>query len=362
MQRKSQYLASPFLSPEFAVAVGMFRSSARVAVLADGPQLAGFFPFEKRKLGVGVPIGAGLTDFQGLVHAPGADWEPRQLLRACGISVWQFDHLLSGQRPFEPYQSTLVPSPVMDLSGGFDVYREKLRVRSHSFYRTMAYKARKLGRDRGEVRFVLDAPDTVALRRLMAWKSDQYRRTGRIDRFSQPWVVDLVDYLLNVRGGGFSSVLSFLYAGDEPVAGHLGLRFDRVLTGWFPAYDKNFHSYSPGLLHHLRLAESAAEAGIHRIDMGKGAKDYKETLKSWDLFVAEGTVAGRSPLAGAHRSRSTFAHWAFREIRNRPKLFAAADRILCTYGRARSSLRSAPRPSRPAARDEQRHGSQAGRT
>ena len=62
MQRKTGSLANPFLCPEFAVAVGSFRPGARVAVLADGPEIVGFFPFERRRLGVGVPIGAGLTD------------------------------------------------------------------------------------------------------------------------------------------------------------------------------------------------------------------------------------------------------------------------------------------------------------
>ena len=58
MQRKTASLASPFLCPEFTLAVGGFRRGARVAVLSDGPELAGFFPFERRRLGVGVPIGA----------------------------------------------------------------------------------------------------------------------------------------------------------------------------------------------------------------------------------------------------------------------------------------------------------------
>jgi len=342
MQRQQDYLASPFLSPEFAVAVGRFRPRARVAVLTEGAQIVGFFPFERRELGVGVPIAAGLTDFQGLVHAPGVDWDPRQLLRSCRISVWQFDHLLAGQRPFEPYQSVLAPSPVIDLSEGFAAYYEKLMVKSRSFCKTTAYKERKLARDKGEVCFVLDSSDTGALRDLMAWKSDQYRRTGRIDRFSRGWVVDLVSDLLEVQSDGFRGMLSFLYVDGKPIAGHFGLCFDRVMTGWFPAYDRSYHSYSPGMLHHLRLARAAADAGIHRIDMGKGAKDYKETLKSWDLFVAEGTVAGRSPLGAAHWARTTCGHWMVREIRKRPPLFTAADRVLRGYGRTRSALTLAP--------------------
>jgi len=75
MQRQTPALANPFLCPDFTVAVGALRPSARVAVLHDGPHLAGFFPFERRGLGGGVPIGHGLNQCQGLIHAPGAEWE-----------------------------------------------------------------------------------------------------------------------------------------------------------------------------------------------------------------------------------------------------------------------------------------------
>lgn len=42
MQRKTAWMASPFLCPEFTLAVDGFRQGARVAVLSDGPELAGF--------------------------------------------------------------------------------------------------------------------------------------------------------------------------------------------------------------------------------------------------------------------------------------------------------------------------------
>jgi len=337
------------LCPEFAVAVGKFRSDARVAVLTDGPRIAGFFPFEKRRFGVGVPIAAGLTDFQGMVYAPGAEWDPRELLRACRVSIWKFDHLVADQRPFERYQAVTAPSPFMDLSEGFDAYQAKLRVKAPKFCKTMSYKARKLGRDVGEIQFVLDSPDHATLRTLMTWKSDQYRRTGRVDRFDQPWIVELIDYLFAARSDGFSGMLSILYAGGVPVAGHFGMCFDRVLVGWFPAYDRRFHRYSPGLIQHLRMAEDVAAAGVHQIELGKGAKDYKESLKSGDSFVAEGIVTGRSPLAAAHWARWAPSQWAVRQVREHPPLFHAADQMLEYYGRIRSSLR--PPPQQPQQRD-----------
>src|ERR1700721_3617608 len=87
MQRATASLASPFLCPEFSIAVGNFRPQARVAVLYDGVDIAGFFPFEQRGLGVGVPIGAGLNYCHGLVHAPAAGGDPGELLQPVRLAV-----------------------------------------------------------------------------------------------------------------------------------------------------------------------------------------------------------------------------------------------------------------------------------
>jgi CelD/BcsL family acetyltransferase involved in cellulose biosynthesis len=342
MQRATPSLANPFLGPEFAVAVGTFRPAARVAVLADGPAIVGFFPFEKRRLGVGQPIGAGLSDCQGLVHVPGLEWDPRELLRAGRMSAWNFDHLVAGQLPFERYQMARAASPVIDLTDGFAAYHAMLRARSRQLSSNVARKARKLGREAGEVRFVLDSHDSAALRTFMSWKSDQYRRTGRGDRFDQRWIVDLIDLLFSTHSDTFSGQFSCLYAGEALVAAHFGVRSGHVLADWFPAYCTGFGSYSPGLIMHLRMVEEAAAAGVRQIDLGKGAKRYKEELKSGDIFVAEGIVTGRSPLAAAAWARRYPAVWAVRQIRQHPPLFNATDSLLRRYGQIRSSLRPPP--------------------
>ena len=340
MQHLTPALANPFLSPEFSIAVGRVRPSARVAMLTDGPDITGFFPFERRRLGIGVPIAAGLTDCQGLIHVPGAEWDTRALLRACRISAWQFDHLVSGQKPFARYQSALAPSPVIDLSDGFDSYYASLKASAPAFCNHMARKARKLGREVGEIRLVTNSRDVGLLRTLMTWKSDQYRRTGRLDRFSQAWVVELLDSLLETRTSSLTGILSALYVDDAPIAAHFGLQSSSIMAYWFPAYDTDFAKYSPGLLHHMQFIEERATAGIELIDLGKGTKHYKETLKSRDLFVAEGIVTRPSLAAAAHWTRSVPQAWVIRQIRAHPPLFRAANAVLRRGAQVRNSLLS----------------------
>ncbi len=350
LQDQSAGLRNPFLCPEFAIAVSFSRPDARVAVIEDGSEPIGFFPFELGKLGVGLPIGAGISDCQGLVAGPDARVDAAALLRGCGLSVWHFDHLVAGAQPFAAYQAAVAASPVVDLTHGFDRYAELLWARSSRLRSDLGRKTRKLEREAGPLRFELDVRDPADLRTLMGWKSDQYRRTGRADRFDHPWIVGVTDALFASRpdvdqpdandwGGGFRGALSMLYAGDKPVAGHFGLVNAGVLSEWFPAYDASYSKYSPGLIQLIRMSQEAAWLGVRLIDLGKGDKQYKEQLKSYDLTVAEGTATGRSALALAHRARLAPPRWAVRQIRAHESLFTVADQVLKHYGQARVALR-----------------------
>ena len=114
MQDQTASLANPFLCPEFAVVIGRSQPAARVAVLTDSRGRSGSSRSSAAAWAAAAPIGAGLSDCQGLVHAPGAQWDPAELLRGCGIVAWHFDHLAPGSgrsagsrpRPRPPRSST----------------------------------------------------------------------------------------------------------------------------------------------------------------------------------------------------------------------------------------------------------------
>jgi CelD/BcsL family acetyltransferase involved in cellulose biosynthesis len=336
MQRATPSLANPFLSSEFVIAVGRFRPSTQVAILTEGQSIVGFFLFQRRQFGLGVPICGWLTPCQGLIHAPGVEWDPRELLCGCRLSAWQFDNLIVGQLPFKPYHAAVALSPVIDLADGFDAYYSKLRARSPHFCRELARRARKLAREAGELRIAADARDASLLRKLLAWKSDQWRRTSHVDKFEQPWLVGLLDALLAIRDDHLTGVLSGLYVGDKPVAAQFGLRSGDLLVGWFTAYDTRFRKYSPGLIQLKKMTEELAATGISAIDMGGGAKNYyKETLKSRETVIARGIVTNWSVLGTAHRVRNASRLWASRTLHQHPSVHHAADQILRRTGVAR---------------------------
>ncbi|GAA3666896.1 GNAT family N-acetyltransferase [Nonomuraea antimicrobica] len=337
LQEAAPCFDNPFLSPEFTLTVGELRDVVRVAVIHDGPEIVGFFPFERHPLGIGKPVAAGLTDAQGLVHAQGVEIDPLRLIKDCGLAVYEFDHLVSGQ-PLLSGRHERHPSPIIDLRDGWAHYTDALKLQSGKTYKSTLAKSRKLQRDAGPIRHDYATTDLEPLHTLLGWKTDQYRRTGRTDRFAHKWIVELVERLLATQSESFAGVLDMVYVDGRPMAGHFGLRTRKTLVGWFPAYDPHFAKYSPGLIHHLAMAEQAAGSGIEVIDMGRGQKEYKDKLKTGELEVAEGRVARLGPAAGLHWLMRVPVRKTRATVLANPILLRTADKALKTYGRLRTVL------------------------
>ncbi|MEO3873915.1 GNAT family N-acetyltransferase [Nonomuraea sp. B12E4] len=286
-------------------------------------------------MGIGKPVAAGLTDAQGLVCVKDFEFDPIRLIKDCGLAVYEFDHLVSGQ-PLLSERHERHPSPIIDLRDGYERYTEWLREHSGKTYKSTLAKSRKLQREAGTFRHDYATTDLEPLRTLLGWKTDQYRRTGRTDRFAHQWIVELVERLLTTRSESFAGVLDMVYADDQPVAGHFGLRTRRTLAGWFPAYDTRFAKYSPGLIQHLAMTERAAESGIQVIDMGRGQKEYKDKLKNDEFEVAEGRVARLGPAAGVHWMMRVPVRKTRATVLAHPLLLKTADKALKTLGRLRT--------------------------
>jgi CelD/BcsL family acetyltransferase involved in cellulose biosynthesis len=331
MQLETSSLVNPFLCPEYSVGVGEVQSAARFAVLTEGSRIFGFFPFERRKFGAGAVIGAGLSNCQGLIHAPDAEWDARELLKACGLSTWQFNRLTQDQKPFERYGTDQVRSALVDLSNGYESYDENFRLKSAKFLKSMNRKIRSLEKDFGKLRLVADTRDVADLRLFMSWKSDQCERNGWLDIFARPWVVDLIDHLFATRTDSFGCVLSMLYAGETPIACALDFRSRHYLAGWHSAYSPEFGKYSPGSIRHLFAVEQLAAAGIQLYELGD--ESYQERFKNNDAYFTTGTVTAGPFAASVHRAQSISYNYTRRMIKRFPFAYRVADGVLQRMGK-----------------------------
>ena len=136
LQRGDAALHSPFLRPAFAVAVGRRRPDARVAVVEDGGEVIAFLPFERGRAGVGRALAHDVSDYQGVVHAPGLDWHGPELLKAC--AVWPRAHhgrrlgLVRGRDPGRPQPGHAAHRPVLQDPARRAAPRRRPIARGHS--------------------------------------------------------------------------------------------------------------------------------------------------------------------------------------------------------------------------------------
>ncbi|HND53901.1 MAG TPA: GNAT family N-acetyltransferase [Pirellulaceae bacterium] len=328
LQQQDPTRASPFFRPEFAQLAGRQFESSRVAVWHDDGEPVAFFPFQTDGARHGAPIGDVYCDFQGLVAARGFELTDDDLVADCDLRSFRFHHFVEDSPLFRGHDFRTWESPYIDLEGGFEIYRDERKRAGSGALAYAAQRQRKLEREVGPVRVELNCTEESVFRRLIEWKSDQYVARGAPNYVAAPearrflesvWREGLArrfsDYDVTTQpsdsrlGAGrsheqqsqvqrsyeqrtdrrlFDGPLAALYAGSTLVAVHLGLRSGRVLHYWFPAYNTEFATYSPGMLLLVRLLETAQSEGIARVDLGRGDEAYKLRLMNGVATVREG--------------------------------------------------------------------------
>jgi len=299
IQRSNGNLISPYFCVEFTEALAAVRNDVYVAVIEDGPNIIGFFPFHRRRLGFGRPIGLGLSDYHGAIASSDAEWSADELLQGCGLVRWKFDHLIASQIPFRSIHQTVEQSPIIEVAEGFEAYKERRIQMGGSELKTIQRRTRRLKKEHEEYRFIEFDMDADRLDQVFALKSAQCRETGAYDYFSLPWTREFVRRLHAIRTPNFSGVLSSILVDERCVAVHFGIRSDKVWHWWFPCYDSTFGRYSPGLILLMEIIQSAANSGLSHVDLGKDLVRYKRNLMTGSVAVSSGEVSRPSILNSA---------------------------------------------------------------
>ncbi|MDP3151624.1 MAG: GNAT family N-acetyltransferase [Archangium sp.] len=178
---------------------------------------------------------------------------------------------LTGSNPPQPQD--LQPSPWVDWKRlptwkDFEtLWRTSAVTRTHDGAR----QRRRLEKELGPVRFVLDDPRPEVFDACVQWKSSQYKATGLTDMFADPRNVALFRRL---RERGVLQVSSFS-AGETLLAVHFGSFHDGRFGWWVPAYDAKFGKFSPGRLMLEELLAASYDRGDLEFDFLIGDEAYK---------------------------------------------------------------------------------------
>lgn len=304
MVRANPGLCSPFFQPEFAQAVGRVNRSVRVVVASEIDQPVAFFPYQLADNGEAAAVGESLNDFQGVISHGESDVTLSNLLEAAKIRRLFCAKLLHWQKAMEWNVVVTNPSPYVDMSSGYEAFKDGLNKTGTSQLKQLARKERKLIREHGPIRFEFHTDCRSVLSQLIEWKCDQYQRTNERNTLASGWPVALLyDLLASPANNELQPALSTLYAGDRLVAAHFGLTSGNVCHWWFPTYNSEFSRYSPGKLLLLRLLAESENRGFTRFDFGAGDEDYKS------YFANQADTVSRVIVDCNHARRWARVNW-----------------------------------------------------
>ncbi|MEM9944129.1 MAG: GNAT family N-acetyltransferase [Planctomycetota bacterium] len=272
--------SSPYFDLEFTKAVARIRDDVEIAVVRQlndsGERIVGFLPFQRTRPRHGEPIGGRLNDVHGIL-SNGIDNEliMKKILKSVGLSSFSFHAALPPpSTEVQPFEYRRIESHYIDLSDGWDAYRNWIRKHSSTVKRH-GQKSRKLEREIGPIRLEFDCQSASVMEELIELKRQKYQRTRTFDILSVDWARNLLHEIAETDVPNFRGILSVLWAGDELVGGHFGILTDHQIHYWFPTFDAKFSKYSPGTELILRICEYADTAGIKKIDFGYGDDPYK---------------------------------------------------------------------------------------
>ncbi|QDU81313.1 hypothetical protein Pla110_30540 [Polystyrenella longa] len=284
-------LHNPFFRPEFTQFIAELRSRIEVAIIRDGHQIVGFFPFRRVSPLVGQPVGGRLSGAEGLICRQNVDVSLEELLERVHLTSWDFDQVPEEQTDFAPHTFSTTEAHYIDLTEGYDAYCQLKKESGSKRICKLNSTGRKLEREHGEVEFRLHDNRPELLEKLIDFKSKQFQETHYTNVFNFDWTQQLLRELCETDHLTLRGRLSSLSVAGKPIAISYALQSNKVLHGWFTTFDPEFSKYSPGSLLILRIAEAAAKSGITCFDLGPGEQIFKQTLKSGSKLVCSGTLS-----------------------------------------------------------------------
>ena len=85
LQQADATTDSPFFRPEFSILTSAVRDGCEVAVMEQNDRPVGFLPFCRETSNLAYSVADTLTDFQGAIVSPTANWDVRRLVRECEL-------------------------------------------------------------------------------------------------------------------------------------------------------------------------------------------------------------------------------------------------------------------------------------
>lgn len=298
IQQAQPAFSNPLFGHEFSKTVARVRDDVRVAVFRREGRAVGFLAHHRRPGGFARPIGAPFSDYQGIVSNGDMGVEGAEALRLAGLGAMRFNGLVDPHGQFEGAVRETQDAYAIELSGDPSAYLEAIRAASPKKFKNYRRLEHRLEREVGALRFVAADRTQASFDALLAWKSEQFVRTGVQDVLRPVWVKAMMQNLFDAQDG----LMVCLYAGDTLVAGHFGVRQGGVFHPWIASANPEFAAMSPGQAFLGHAIAAMPDMGLKVYDLGPGHAHYKQPYASTRREIGVGlalATGGKGRMAGA---------------------------------------------------------------
>jgi CelD/BcsL family acetyltransferase involved in cellulose biosynthesis len=302
IQNTTRAFANPLFSQGYVAAVAAVRDDVQVAVYRRTGVAIAFLAFHKRPGGLARPIGAPFSDYQGIVSKGPIGFTGARALALAGLGAIRFNGLVDPFGLFAGVASGVQEAFAIELASGAEDYLEAVRAASPKKFKNYRRLEHRLEREVGPLSLVGEDRSQEAFEAVLAWKSEQFVRTGIQDVLRPVWVRRMMQSLFETSQGEVTGLMVSLYAGQTLVAGHFGIRQGAVFHPWIASANPDFASVSPGQMFLGHAIAAMPRLGLEVYDLGPGHDHYKRPYASLrreigvGLAVAEGA---RGRMAGA---------------------------------------------------------------
>ena len=167
-------------------------------------------------------------------------------------------------------------------------------------------KKRAIERKLGAVSFVPDARDPKLIQQMTDWKVLSYKQEMDLGKLR----TDLFEYIHQLEVPSFRGIISALYAGNQVLAIHFGIRYQHVLKGMVVSFNPEFEENSVGLLLLYHLIKEYEALDYNVLDFGPGEHSYKVNFTNSEVPVIQGTLR-----IDSLKQRVKSIRWLYRSLR-----------------------------------------------
>jgi len=320
IQAETPAFANPLFGPDFANAVARVRSDVSVAVFSRSGCAEAFLAHHRRPSGFARPIGAPFCDYHGLVARIGEGPQGTDAVAAAGLAAFRHSGLVDPGQVFDGLQDGSEAFAIELDGGDAEGFLEAARAASPKKFKNWRRLRHRLEEDFGplSLRVGRDAAD---FEQLLAWKREQFVRTGVQDVLRPDWVAALMQSLFELDTPHLSGLMLTLHAGETLVGGHFGVRSGDIYHPWIASTAPDLSALSPGQAFLDQAVRAMPGLGLRVYDLGPGHDHYKRPFASTSRSLKAGLTS--VPGMRGRLSASVDSAWMIAGVGRRP----AVDKV-----------------------------------